>query len=98
MLRLLNVATPAMAATLAVPDSVPAPGLFPMAIRTVSTAVRITFPSASRSETSIAGAMATPATTVLGGTSNTSCVGVDGITSKVALVADVRPVAVATSV
>ncbi len=93
-----NVATPFTAAALRVPASVSAPGLFPIASATVSVAVLTRLPSESRNETWMGGVIACPAVVVNGWTSKTSCVGWDGSTSNATLVAEVRPVALATSV
>src|SRR5689334_16622386 len=68
--RLENVATPFTAAVLAVPDSVPPPGLLPMATVTVAEEVSTVLPKASCTATRTAGAMATPATALVGCTVN----------------------------
>src|SRR5947208_3317660 len=66
MLRLENVATPAVAATVAVPASVPPPGF--VAIATVTFAVKLVtvLPSPSSTVTCTAGVIAAPATALVG--------------------------------
>src|SRR5262245_14839382 len=64
--RLENVATPADADTVVVPDSVPPPGLLPIATVTLAEELVTVFPNASCTVTSTAGEMLAPATTVLG--------------------------------
>src|SRR5438034_3382565 len=57
MLRVENVATPATAATVAVPDKVPSPGLVPSAAVTLPLNPVAVLPSASRAVTCTAGAI-----------------------------------------
>src|SRR5512140_920479 len=58
--RLENVATPADAATVVVPDSVPPHGLLPMATVTVALELVAVLPNASCTVTCTAGAKAPP--------------------------------------
>src|SRR5207247_2340231 len=98
MLRVEHVATPATAATVAVPDRVPPPGLVPSAAVTLPLNWGAVFPWASCAVTWTAGAMAAPAAALLGWTLNTSCVGVPTAMLNAVLVVGVTPVAVAASV
>src|SRR5437867_2602919 len=98
MLRVENVATPAAATTVAVPDRVPPPGLVPRATVTLPVNWVAVFPWASCAVTRTAGAMATPAVALLGCTLNTSCAAAPTVTLNAVLVAGVTPVAVAASV
>src|SRR5689334_1200590 len=68
--RLENVATPFTAPTDTVPDSVPAPGLVPIASVTVPFTEVTVFPEASWKATFTAGAMGLPAEVFTGGTVN----------------------------
>src|SRR5512145_872286 len=70
--RLENVATPLAAATVVVPDSVPPPGLLPMATVTLAVELVTVFPNASCTVTCTAGEMDTPAVAWLGCTVNAS--------------------------
>src|SRR5207249_7487029 len=72
-LRSENVATPATAATLVVPASVPLPGFAPSATVTVPVQPVAVFPCASCAATCTAGVIAAPAVALLGCTVNTSC-------------------------
>src|SRR2546422_309822 len=98
MLRVENVATPATAATVAVPDRVPPPGLVPSAAVTLPLNPVAVLPCASWTVTCTAGVMAPPAVVLLGWTLKTSCVGVPTATLNAVLVAGVTPVAAAASV
>src|SRR6266550_4030610 len=98
MLTPENVATPATAATVVVPDRVPLPGLVPIASVTLPVNPVAVFPWASRAVICTAGLIAAPATASLGGTVNTSWLAVPAVMSKAALVAGLGPVAVAVSV
>src|SRR6266700_1075380 len=98
MLRSENVATPATAAMVVVPDSVPLLGLVPIATVTLLVNPVAVFPWASRAVTWTAGVMATPAVVLLGGTVNTRCVAAPAAMLKAPLVLPVRPVAAALSV
>src|SRR5438105_3139406 len=66
MLRPVKVATPALAATVVVPESVPAAGLVLMAIETLPLKLASVFPAASCAATLTAGAMAAPAVALPG--------------------------------
>jgi hypothetical protein len=68
-----NVATPPTAATVVVPDSVPPPGLIPIANVTLPVNPISVFPAASCATTCTAGAIVAPAGVDTGGTANTSC-------------------------
>src|SRR6185436_13015874 len=72
--RVENVATPATAATVVVPDSVPPPGLVPMAMVMVAVELVTVLSKASRTVTCTGGAIATPATAFDGGTVKASLV------------------------
>src|SRR6266566_4016808 len=97
MLSPANVATPATAATEAVPESVPPLGFAPVATVTVPVNAVAVFPWASRAVTCTAGVIAVPATVLVGWTVNTSWAAVPGVTLKPALVAGLGPVAAAVS-
>src|SRR5512145_2126654 len=66
MARLENVATPATAATVVVPDSVPPPGLVPIATVMLAVELGTVLPNASCTVTRTIGAMATPAVALVG--------------------------------
>src|SRR5439155_1305915 len=68
MERLENVATPLTAATVAVPDSVPPPGLVPMATVMLAVELVTVLLKASCTVTCTAGAMETPAVAFVGWT------------------------------
>src|SRR5688500_13514284 len=95
--RSLKLATPATAARIRVPESVPAPGVVPMATATLAVEV-VWFPKASRMLTWTAGEMALPAVALLGCTLNASWDAAPGVMLKADEVAPVRPVELATSV
>src|SRR2546421_582196 len=92
--RFANVATPAAAATVAVPVSVPLAGFVPIATVTVPVNPVAVFPCASCAVTCTAGVIAAPAAVLLGSTENTSCVAVPAVMLNAALVAVPAPVAV----
>src|SRR5205823_3672610 len=69
-----NVATPATAATVVVPERVPLPGFAPSAIVTLPVKPVAVFPCPSSAVTCIAGVIAAPATVLLGWTLKLSCV------------------------
>src|SRR2546425_13263142 len=71
MLRVENVATPATAATVAVPDRVPPPGLVPSAAVTLPLNPVAVLPSVYKAVTCTAGATVTPAVVLVGCTLNT---------------------------
>src|SRR5512134_2657266 len=94
-----KLATPATAATVVVPSSTPLPGgLSPIASVTVPVNVVAVLPSASRAVTWTAGVIAAPAAVLPGWTVNASWVAAPAVIVNGALVAWVRPVAVATRV
>src|SRR5690348_1549541 len=66
--RLENVATPLTADTVAVPDSVPPPGLAPIATVMLAVELVTVFPNASCTATCTAGAMSAPAVELVGWT------------------------------
>src|SRR3954466_10433184 len=66
--RLEKVATPLTAATAVVPDSVPPPGLVPMATVMLAVELVTVLPNASCTVTCTAGLIATPAVAVVGWT------------------------------
>ncbi len=98
MLRLLKVATPPTAATVAVPDSVPPAGFVPIATVTLPVKPVTRFPSASFTLTCGAGVISAPAAVTLGCTVNTSRFGVPTVTSNGVLEVPVSPVAAAVRV
>src|SRR3954468_4567826 len=77
--RLENVATPLTAATVVVPDSVPLPGLVPIATVMLAVELVTTFPNASFTDTCTAGAIATPAVAFVGWTVNPTLVAAAGL-------------------
>src|SRR4051812_1060595 len=79
MERLEKVAIPATAATVAVPDSVPPPGLVPIATVMLAVELVTVFPNASATSTCTAGAIATPAVAFVGWTVNPSLVAAAGL-------------------
>src|SRR5881628_2647036 len=92
MLRLLNVAIPALAPVPvrfdASPESVPPPGLFPMATVTVGRPPGndvTLFPKASWTVTLTAGVMIVPAVVLLGCTVKASCAAGPAVTETVAV-------------
>src|SRR5512134_3714183 len=99
MLRPGKVATPATAATLAVPSSTPMlGGLVPIATVMVPVKPVAVLPRASQAVTCTTGANVAPAAASLGSTVNTSMAGPPALIVKAADVAPVSPVAVAVSV
>src|SRR5437762_513540 len=64
--RVENVATPLTADTVAVPDSVPPPGLVPMATVTLADELVTVLPNASCTVTCTAGEMLAPAVAFVG--------------------------------
>src|SRR3954471_12215894 len=96
--RVENVATPLTAATVVVPESVPPPGLVPMATVTLALELVTVLPNASCTVTCTAGAIATPATAVLGCSENASFEAAAGLMLNPAEVAPVNPAEVAASV
>src|SRR3954463_16542117 len=64
--RLGKVATPPTAATVVVPDSVPPPGLAPMATVMLAVELVTVLPNASCTDTCTAGLIAAPAVSLVG--------------------------------
>src|SRR6185369_9804366 len=91
MERLENVATPPTADTVAVPDSVPPPGLVPMATVMLAVELVTVLPNVSCTATCTAGAMATPAVALVGWTMNASLEAAAGLMLNPDEVAPVRP-------
>src|SRR5262245_25209787 len=79
MERLENVATPATAETVAVPDSVPPPGLLPFATLIRSVELVTVLLKASCTATCTAGAMLAPAFAFVGWTVKASLVAAAGL-------------------
>src|SRR5689334_10056959 len=98
MLNVVNVATPLDAATVVVPDRLPAPGFVPIATATLPVNPVAVFPSASRAVTCTAGVSVAPAAALLGCTVNTNWVAPPAVMSNRPLVAPDGPVATAVSV
>src|SRR4051794_29170523 len=87
--RLEKVATPALADTVVVPDSVPPPGLVPIATVMLAVEPVTVFPNASCTATCIAGLIATPAVAVVGCRVKASLDAAAGLMLKAALPAPV---------
>src|SRR5512145_977822 len=98
MLRFAKLATPALAATVVVPERVPLPGFVPMATVTLPVNPVAVFPWASRAVTWTAGVIEAPAVVLVGGTVKTSRAAAPGVISNDVLVAPPRPVAAPVSV
>src|SRR5215470_9468972 len=96
--RLENVATPATAATVVVPDSVPPPGLVPMATVMLAVELVTVLLNASCTVTRGAGALATPATAFDGWTVNASLAATAGLMLNADEVAPVSGADAAVSV
>src|SRR6185295_9666817 len=96
--RLENVATPPTAALVVVPESVPLPGLAPIATVMLAVEVVTVLLKASCTVTCTAGAIATPAVALAGCTVNASLVAAAGVMLKAAEVAPVSPAEVAARV
>src|SRR5207248_2713426 len=77
--RLENVATPADAATVVVPDSVPPPGLVPIATVMLAVELVTVLPKAARNGAGSAGAIATPAAASGGWTAKASLAAAAGL-------------------
>src|SRR5437660_5098469 len=97
MLRFANVATPAVAAWVVVPVSVPEPGFVPRDSVTLPVKVVTVFPSVSRAVTWTAGVIAAPATALAGWTVKTRRVAAAGAMLNALLVSPGRPPAGAAS-
>src|ERR1043165_7737894 len=93
-----NVATPLTAATVAVPDSVPPPGLVPMATVMFAVELVTVFPNASCTVTRTAGLSATPAVALGGWTEKASRFAAAGLMVNPAEVAPVSDADAAASV
>src|SRR5512145_2930920 len=98
MLRLEKVATPATAATVVVPERVPAPGLVPIATVTLPLNEGTGLLKGSRAETSTAGVMIAPATMDDGCPVRTSWLAPAGATVTVAVWVTATPFTVAERV
>src|SRR5512132_2033936 len=96
--RLENVATPLTADTVVVPDSVPPPGLVPIATVMLAVELVTVFPDASCTVTCTAGEMLAPAVALLGWTVNASLAAIAGVTLNAVEVAPVSPADAAVSV
>src|SRR5437773_633282 len=88
MLRPGNVATPATAATVLVPDKVPVLGLVPIATVTLPVNPVAVLPLASWAVTWTAGVIAAPATVFVGSTLKTRAEAAAGVMLNAALVVD----------
>src|SRR2546422_926941 len=93
-----KVATPPIAASVVVPDSVPPAGFVPIATVTLPVNPGTVLLMASSAATSTGGATCAPAVAVVGCMVKASCVAAPGSMSNGALVAPPSPVAVADSV
>src|SRR5512143_3314768 len=89
MLRPGQVATPAEAVWVLLPESVPPPGLASSATVTLLVAVPTRLPMESRISTWISGVIATPAVVLYGSTKKCARLGAAGAMSKSMDVADV---------
>src|SRR5256885_1038610 len=98
MERLEKVATPLAAATVVVPDSVPPPGLAPIATVTLAEELGTVLPNASCTATCTAGEMAAPAMALVGCTVNASFEATSGLMLNAADVAPVSGADAAVSV
>src|SRR5213075_2624901 len=96
--RLEKLATPFTADAVVVPDSVPPPGLVPMATVTLALELVTVLPKASCTATCTDGAMAAPAMAVVGCTANASLADAAGVMLKPAEVAPVNDADAAVSV
>src|SRR5438046_3009804 len=97
MERLAKVASPPAAACVVVPPSDPPPGFVPIAIVTFAVDV-VRFPYWATMATVTAGAIAVPATALLGCWTKASAFGAPALTLNAVLVALVNPDDEATSV
>src|SRR6185295_9867890 len=89
--RLENVATPDDAATVAVPDSVPPPGLVPIATVTFADELVTVLPNASCTVTCTAGLIAAPAVALVGCTVKATRFAAAGLMLNAAETAPVSP-------
>src|SRR3954462_13343841 len=93
MERVENVATPADAVTVVVPDSVPPPGLVPMATVMLAAELVTVLLNASCTVTWTDGAIATPATALVGWAVNATLEAAAGLMVNADEVAPVNPAA-----
>src|SRR3954469_12881959 len=98
MERVENAATPLTAATVVVPDSVPPPGLVPMATVMVAVELVTVLLNASSTATWTDGEMAAPALAFVGWTVNASLAAAAGLMSNAAEAAPVSGADAAVSV
>src|SRR5439155_19059 len=98
MLSVEKVATPATAATVAVPERAPPAGFVPIATVTAPLKPGTGFPPASNAVSRTAGAIAAPAVVLPGCTVKAGWAAAPGVTAKAALVVPDRLPAVAESV
>src|SRR3954451_1388624 len=99
MERVGNAAIPATAATVVVPDSVPLPGLVPMAMVMLAVEPVTVLSKASRTVTRTGGAIAAPAVVTFAGCTVMASLGAPaGLMSKAADVAPVSGADTAVSV
>src|SRR5436190_807461 len=98
MERLEKVATPLTAASVVVPDSVPPPGLVPVAMVMVAVELVTVLLNASCTVTCTAGAIATPAVALAGCTVKASLVAAAGLMLNAAEVAPASGADAAVSV
>src|SRR6185295_12602276 len=96
--RLAKLATPFTAATVATPESVPPPGLVPIATVTLAEELVTVLPNASCTATWTAGEMAAPAMVVVGCTVNATLLAAAGVMLNAADVAPVSGADAAVSV
>src|SRR5687767_15170560 len=96
--RFEKVATPATADTVVVPDSVPPPGLVPIATVTLAVELVTVFPNASCTVTCTAGLSAAPAVALVGCTVKASRFAAAGLMLNPAEVAPVSGADAAVSV
>src|SRR5687768_6983346 len=85
MERLEKVATPPTADTVVVPDSVPPPGLVPIATVMLAVELVTVFPNASCTVTCTAGLIAAPAVALVGCTEKASRFAAAGLTLNAVL-------------
>src|SRR5688572_18085890 len=98
MERLEKVATPPTADTVVVPDSVPPPGLVPIATVMLAVELVTVFPNASCTVTCTAGLIAAPAVALVGCTEKASRFAAAGVMLNAAEVAPVSGADAAVSV
>src|SRR6476659_2968630 len=96
--RVEKLATPLDADTVVVPESVPPPGLVPMATVMLAEELVTVLPNASCTATCTAGAIATPASALLGCSENASLEAAAGVMLNPDEVAPVNPAELATRV